>query len=453
MILFKRVLLSTIILILLLTNFTFYKFNTISISAMTRQERLKTEYDKRKADIEEKKLQVQEQMNVATLESNTLSVQSKTLSETLNNRKKDIEFIDSQIKKINNLIDQMNKQKADLEKQKSDLTEELKIIVVEIQTESRIPLLQKIFNGSVGQSLEKFFSLKSLNDQAAIVMSKLDNTQFELDLNLTSQNDLKAELDNAKSILNSRQSSLEVLLEKTNGEQSKFEELITSLNNQSEILTNDYQKIGEVYLAEARRITDEEIAENKRKEAEALAKNNNKINTVSNTNKPPKLGCFFETDGLRVANGEFGPATTGAVSQMFHCGHDGVDISNSRGTSLFSISNGTIVQKGAPADNCVGTSCNHGFGNYVIIQYNLQSGQTVYGLYGHMLTSSPFGVGSSVNKGDVIGQMGCTGYTQPYPCGLHLHFMLIADTLDNGIACLYGNAKCYNPLRYIPLGS
>jgi murein DD-endopeptidase MepM/ murein hydrolase activator NlpD len=122
------------------------------------------------------------------------------------------------------------------------------------------------------------------------------------------------------------------------------------------------------------------------------------------------------------------------------------------GSNLYAIASGTVVKKG-PAVNCIGFNCNNGFGNYVVVKHTV-GGKNVYALYAHMKSESPKGVGDSVGKGDVVGYMGCTGYTIPYPCGIHVHFMLISDSFEtNGAACVYGSSKCYNPQRFInPIG-
>lgn len=83
-------------------------------------------------------------------------------------------------------------------------------------------------------------------------------------------------------------------------------------------------------------------------------------------------------------------------------GHEGIDIGASTGTPIHSCDGGTVILAGE----------NGGYGNCVIIQQD--SGHQVY--YGHQ---SQIGVskGQRVEKGDVIGYVGSTGWST----GPHLH--------------------------------
>jgi murein DD-endopeptidase MepM/ murein hydrolase activator NlpD len=58
-------------------------------------------------------------------------------------------------------------------------------------------------------------------------------------------------------------------------------------------------------------------------------------------------------------------------------------------------------------------------GNYVVINHN--NGFETY--YGHMKEPSPLAVGTAVDKGDVIGNIGMTGLAT----GPHVHFFIIEN--------------------------
>lgn len=90
--------------------------------------------------------------------------------------------------------------------------------------------------------------------------------------------------------------------------------------------------------------------------------------------------------------------------------HSGCDISSSgiRGASIYAAKGGTVMKAGY----------NRGYGNYVLINH----GDGYATLYGHadtLLVSA----GQVVNKGDVIGYVGNTGYST----GPHLHFEVMKD--------------------------
>ena len=83
--------------------------------------------------------------------------------------------------------------------------------------------------------------------------------------------------------------------------------------------------------------------------------------------------------------------------------HSGIDIANSRGTSILASRNGKVTFAGYQ-----GT-----YGNYIIVNH----GNGIETAYAH-LSSMNVRVGQNVTQGDVIGKMGTTGRST----GNHLHF-------------------------------
>jgi murein DD-endopeptidase MepM/ murein hydrolase activator NlpD len=87
---------------------------------------------------------------------------------------------------------------------------------------------------------------------------------------------------------------------------------------------------------------------------------------------------------------------------------NGTDISAPCGSEVYSANSGVVVESS--------DGWNSGYGNYIIIKH--QNGS--YSLYGHLslrLVES----GDEVEKGELIGYVGNTGYTIG-PTGCHLHF-------------------------------
>jgi murein DD-endopeptidase MepM/ murein hydrolase activator NlpD len=65
---------------------------------------------------------------------------------------------------------------------------------------------------------------------------------------------------------------------------------------------------------------------------------------------------------------------------------------------------------------------NGGYGNRVILNNGLMRGHSIVTTYNH-LSSYAKSVGDKVNRGDVVGYVGSTGYST----GCHLHFMVLVD--------------------------
>ena len=104
--------------------------------------------------------------------------------------------------------------------------------------------------------------------------------------------------------------------------------------------------------------------------------------------------------------------------------HRAIDIKNAydRYGSLYAADRGKVEEIGYTGIN----------GNYIIIDHG--NGYETY--YGHMNVPSPLSVGDVVDKGDVIGQIGKTGYAT----GPHVHFFIIyngerRDPCDGFLPC------------------
>ncbi len=87
---------------------------------------------------------------------------------------------------------------------------------------------------------------------------------------------------------------------------------------------------------------------------------------------------------------------------------NGTDISAPCGSEVYAAQSGVVVESS--------DGWNSGYGNYIIIRHRNGS----YSLYGH-LSLRLVEVGNEVEKGELIGYVGNTGYTLG-PTGCHLHF-------------------------------
>lgn len=91
--------------------------------------------------------------------------------------------------------------------------------------------------------------------------------------------------------------------------------------------------------------------------------------------------------------------------------HSGIDFNPGYGAAIFAIADGVVYEHGEGGSS---------WGNYVIIQHQID-GQTVYSGYAHMQSgSSPLVVGEAIKVGDFVGLVGATGQAT----GAHLHFTI-----------------------------
>lgn len=138
----------------------------------------------------------------------------------------------------------------------------------------------------------------------------------------------------------------------------------------------------------------------------------------------PKLATInkiFQPSHIDVPSGEqmAWPTTARRISQYFNWRHIGLDIDGDFGDPIWAAENGVVTKS-----ICQKT----GYGCHVIIDHG--NGKTT--LYAHF-QKLYVKEGQSVVRGDVLGEMGSTGYST----GSHLHFEV-----------RFGG-KRYNPLSYI----
>lgn len=112
------------------------------------------------------------------------------------------------------------------------------------------------------------------------------------------------------------------------------------------------------------------------------------------------------------------------ITQGYHSQHLGIDFGwndypqGACNQGIISSEEGVVVDC---ADGYGNTYPNRRiYGNYVNIDHGTYNGQRIFTMYGHLLKGIPVKKGQSVRKGQLIGYMGNSGYSN----GQHLHFEL-----------------------------
>ena len=131
-------------------------------------------------------------------------------------------------------------------------------------------------------------------------------------------------------------------------------------------------------------------------------------------------GTASAPDDAQTGSGQFSWPMSGRISQGYWEGHRAIDIAAPLGTPIYASDAGYVATMQAG-----GT----GYGWMVIVDH----GNGMRTLYAHM-SAFNVEVGQAVNKGDVLGYCGSTGWST----GPHVHFEVIIDGVR------------YNPLAYLP---
>ncbi|NCB33838.1 MAG: hypothetical protein EOM64_08165, partial [Erysipelotrichia bacterium] len=133
------------------------------------------------------------------------------------------------------------------------------------------------------------------------------------------------------------------------------------------------------------------------------------VDTLQPVSAVVKVGTMVPPS---VGTGTFRwPVDNPVISCHWGCyyGHRAIDVQNSYDHygNIYAADNGTVEVNSYNGVN----------GNYIIINHN--NGYETY--YGHMNVPSPLAIGTVVEKGDVIGQLGMTGAAT----GPHTHFFIM----------------------------
>jgi murein DD-endopeptidase MepM/ murein hydrolase activator NlpD len=124
--------------------------------------------------------------------------------------------------------------------------------------------------------------------------------------------------------------------------------------------------------------------------------------------------------------------------------HPGVDFHEREGAQVHAVADGTVLYNRFDS---------RGYGQYVVLEHTLLSGQKLYSLYGHLEQGSATHLkpGTVIKQGAVVGTEGQTGAANNIP---HLHFE-IKKTNELGLYRGLNNSNIdtyfYDP--YLVLGS
>jgi murein DD-endopeptidase MepM/ murein hydrolase activator NlpD len=134
-------------------------------------------------------------------------------------------------------------------------------------------------------------------------------------------------------------------------------------------------------------------------------------------------GTFMWPLDPASTSSEYGPRDGGAGSF-----HEGIDLAPAYGTNIACAGAGTVETD----------EWHSNFGNLLVIFHGTFDGYDWRTLYAHRVNSGP-GVGVSVTKGQVIGQVGDSGFT----FGAHLHHEVHRSGVGSGITWNLANDGGY----------
>ncbi len=233
----------------------------------------------------------------------------------------------------------------------------------------------------------------------------LANTTEQLQFDLSYLNDLKSrkvkkvdEVNTKKNEISVRQKSLEAKKQIVQDQESTKATLLANTKNQESV----YQK---------------ELEELKKKQddiSDQISKFEEELRIKFDVGVlPSKRSGVLEWPIKLKADGGAGIITQhmGEVSKLYRGKpHNGLDIGAPLGTAVFAAESGTVF---AVDNNDKSSWQKYQYGKYILIKHD----NGLATLYAH-LSKQSVSAGQKVNRGDLIGYSGSTGYST----GPHLHF-------------------------------
>lgn len=398
------------------------------------------------------------------------SAYQETLNEQITLMENNIQIVEEELTRINNDItiaeDNINSLNNDIAVQEVNVADNTELF------KERLRAMYVTGNDSLATAVlgsTDFYDMLSRVEMVKRI------AEHDSDLIETLKNDIE-QLETLKSALETEKLTLEMkqeeqvekkeefnsYLDQYNVAMRKSQDEVERLNRESEMTENEIKEHKDAMAkadAEIEEIIRRNQEEEKRKAREAAAakaaaeeaarqqqtaqnNTNNNVgsdtntntnvgnNTGSNTNtetvtQPSATGFSWPVPGQYYVSSEYG-YRWGSL-------HKGLDIAGGSiaGASACASKAGTVIAVSTscthnyPKDsNC----CGNGYGNYVIISHD----GTYSTLYGHM-QAVYVSVGDYVSAGQVIGAVGCTGFSTGY----HLHFEI------------WENGSAVNPRNYL----
>ena len=354
-----------------------------------------TELANKKADLENKISSLESQEADKTEYLTLLSEKIDTIKEQIDTANSDITVLNTSIKKL-------EKELSDSADQISDTMELLKKRLAALYSAGcTVGTLEILFNS---ESLHDFSMRaeavstitrhdKQLIDTVAAYMNETKAQREELEKEKTALADAKKLYESSEEELKQLESDNTALLEQIRSDKSSAETELSRTEEEEYVLAN---------------MMAAKIAEMQQQNGNVMpTPTPTPVPTVKPTPTPtPVPQPSYDDDYSGESFAWPVPGWTG-VSCAFGNGHYGMDIPASRGTPIVASRSGTVMTANGSDD------WGYSWGYYVSIYHD----STYSTLYAHM-SAVAVSEGQWVNKGDVIGYVGDTGYS----FGDHCHF-------------------------------
>ena len=362
--------------------------------------------------LEQEIKQYQDQLDSLGKQKSSLSNSVKQLDLTKKKLEADISVTQKKIEKTNLKIQSLSSQ---IDVKENSISNDLNVIKIGIKDTNEFEmqdLLETILSD------QSFASVWNDIDNVVSVREKIQDKIIELKQIKGKLEDTRKETVDAKNelmTLNKELANQKKIVEQNTTEKKKL--LTQTKNNES-----NYQKLLADRLAKKNAFEKE------------LLDYESQLKFILDPSLLPKSHVLdWPLDSIYIT----GYFSKNANRKLYSNGfHNGVDFKASIGTPVKAMSDGTIAGTGDTDVACSGAS----FGKFVFIKYN----NGLASIFGHLSLISA-SLDQKVNRGDVVGYSGNTGYST----GPHLHVSVYAGTAVSMQS--RASAACGGHTYYMPI--
>jgi murein DD-endopeptidase MepM/ murein hydrolase activator NlpD len=377
------------------------------------QEQIQQKQDEIK-QLEEQAAAYKKELETAQVQKNTLKNQLANIEARIKKLQNDISLTAARISattlKIEELSLDISEKENEIDKKKSEISSLLQVLA-EYDHES---ILETILTK---QSLSEFVSqvryLETLQDNVFQNMTELQNMKRNLEQekdSVTAQKNQLTTLNNQlrgqKQVVDQEKQEKNYLLIQTKGQEKQYQALLNeTLKKQQEIEQEIY---------------DLEYKLKQTLDPSALP-----------TARPGVLS--WPLDGILTQTYGY----TASSKKLYKSGfHNGIDISSAYGESILAARDGKVIG--------IGSCGRYAYGKWIALEHE----NGLITLYGHLSSYGAFKVGDSVQRGEIIGYEGNTGYST----GAHLHFGVYVSATFKIQSMWYGLLPLgahLDPMKYL----
>ena len=334
--------------------------------------------------LEEQAAAYKKELETTQSQKNTLNNQLAIIASRIKKLQNDISITTAKISTTNLKIEELtldiNEKQDNIDKKKAE-TSNLLQVLAEYDHESFLETI--LMKPSLSDFVNQIRYLETLQDSIYKNILELQALKQGLEQDKNTATEQKKQLTNLSSQLRSQKQIVDqdkqdknYLLIQTKGQEKQYQSLLDeTLKRQQEIEQDIFDLEDQLKMA----IDPSSLPES-------------------------RSGVLsWPIDGILTQ----GYGYTAASKKLYASGfHNGIDVASAYGEPIHAARDGKVIG--------IGSCGKYAYGKWIAIEHD----NKLTTLYGHLSNYGSFRVGASVNRGDIIGYEGNTGYST----GTHLHF-------------------------------